>query len=367
MHDNPGWRYPRRGFLGRRRFTAALIVAAAGAGCSTGSPPAPTLIAPIELPTATAAPTAGKLLITRGGNFWLFDLATLQARQLTHFPQNTFVASPALSPDRRMVAFTSFVLPTSPSDLGGSDLSVMDVSGVAPRIVRPHGQPGVSFEEPCWTADGKAILATLRSTVYHQGRFQGVKVAIVRVTLDGSALTTLVSDAQAPAASPDGRRLAYLTANEQGVTTTLWVADAMGRGARDLLAGRGFVYLRAPRFSPSGDRLAFGGVGGPPAGRAMNASDGRVRRPVGNGMAWPPGPAVAEAHGIPWEIWTVRPDGRDLRRLTHLQEDSPIPAWSPDGTWLAVAGEIGLYLVDPAGQRTLRLSTSTSSGGLAWL
>jgi hypothetical protein len=45
----------------------------------------------------------------------------------------------------------------------------------------------------------------------------------------------------------------------------------------------------------------------------------------------PLGPGVAEADGIPAEIWIVQPDGSGLRRLTNVQQHSPIPAWSPIG------------------------------------
>ena len=53
--------------------------------------------------------------------------------------------------------------------------------------------------------------------------------------------------------------------------------------------------------------------------------------------------------------------------MTHEGEDQPTPTWSPDGSWIAFAGEIGLYLVDPAGLQTQRISPTVSTGGIAWL
>lgn len=78
-------------------------------------------------------------------------------------------------------------------------------------------------------------------------------------------------------------------------------------------------------------------------------------------------PAIAEAHGIPWDIWSVKPDGSDLTQLTRISEDTPVPTWSPDSNWIAIAGEIGLYLVDAAGKQTIRLATTVSAGGIGWL
>jgi Tol biopolymer transport system component len=342
--------------MNRRRFVLGLGWAAAIAGC-TPSPaqPSPTVIAPISLPTVTAAPVHGRLLITRDGNLIVLDLDTLRESPLTRFPNGTFASSPALSPNRQTIACAYYVIPSDKNDLGGNDLATIKVSGEGLRVVRAHGQPGNSYEDPCWTPDGGALVATLRATRYSQGKFEGTRISIVRVPLNGGGDEPLVADAQMPSISPDGSRLAYLTVDDQGMPTRLWIADGDGRNARELLADQGFTYVRAPRFSPDGTRIAFAAVGGASTAATRHASRGLI------------GPAIAEAHGIPWEIWTVRPDGSDPRRLTHVQEDSPIPAWSPDSRWIAFAGEIGIYLVDAAGQQTVRLTTRTSGGGLAWL
>jgi Tol biopolymer transport system component len=49
------------------------------------------------------------------------------------------------------------------------------------------------------------------------------------------------------------------------------------------------------------------------------------------------------------DIWTVRPDGTELRQLTATQDHNPYPVWSPDGKWIAVAGQMTLTLVDANG------------------
>ncbi len=357
--------------LSRRRFClgagAALATGAVTLACSSplsGSSPAPAgstgsvgAIGPIALPTATASPTTGRWLIVRDGNFEVFDLATLQAQPLTHFPKGAYAASPAVSFDRKRIAYTYYVVPKDAKDLGGSDLYVADASGANPRLVRSHGEPGATFEDPAWSADGGSILATRRKPLYDaNGLYQGEALAIYRVPLDGAEPTLLLKDALGPAASPDGKYLVYTPVDPKGQPSGLWIGDANGKGGTELLANQGFVYLRSPRFAPDGSRLAFAAVGGPGA------------TPSGTRSGWlPPGFGVAAAHGIPWDIWTVRPDGSELKRLTYESEDTPIPAWSPNGEWIAFAGEIGLYLVDAAGQKTLRLSTTISGGGIAWL
>jgi Tol biopolymer transport system component len=262
-----------------------------------------------------------------------------------------------LSFDRKSIAYTYYVVPKDPKDLGGSDLYVMDATGANSRVVRPHPEAGATWEDPCFTADGKAILATLRKPIYTNGQFQGETLSIQRAGLDGGEPTTLLSDGFGPSTSPDGKFLVYTAVDPKGQPTTLRIADATGSGAKDLFpTNQSFTYARFPSFSPDGGHIVFSAV----TGSSSLLPAPKVR-------SSPFEPAIAEAHGIPWEIWTVRPDGSELTQRTHESEDTPIPVWSPNGDWIAFAGEIGLYLVDSAGKQTMRLSTTVSGGGVVWL
>jgi Tol biopolymer transport system component len=67
------------------------------------------------------------------------------------------------------------------------------------------------------------------------------------------------------------------------------------------------------------------------------------------------------------DIWIVNSDGRGLQQLTQLGEDDPVPAWSPDGRWIAFTGAAGLYLLDPARKELKLLHTDGGGPGLTWL
>ncbi len=353
-------------YVSRRRFLATVgavwgTLLAAGCGApsapatQSGSPPVG-LIGPTVLPTAVASPVKGQLLIVQNGNFLVYDLGLLSAQPMTKFPKGAYAASPGLSFDRKSIAYTYYVVPKDPKDLGGSDLNVMDVAGTNPRTVRTHPESGATFEDPCFTSDGKAILATLRKEIYDQGQFKGESVSIQRVGLDGSGPTLVVDNALGPAISPDGKYLVYTGVDDKGQPTGLRIADGNGSGGKDLLPNQAFTYARFPIFSPDGSLILFSAVGGP-----------GISLPSPKVKAAPFGVGVAEAHGIPWDIWTVRPDGSEVKRLTNESEDTPVPVWSPKGDWIAMAGEIGLYLVDAGGKQTIRISTTVSGGGIVWL
>ncbi len=77
--------------------------------------------------------------------------------------------------------------------------------------------------------------------------------------------------------------------------------------------------------------------------------------------------APVAAHGVPWELWVVTADGAGLQRLTDLREDSPRAAWSPDGKWIALKGELGMYLLGADGKHLRRIVQELAGDGLAWL
>jgi Tol biopolymer transport system component len=144
----------------------------------------------------------------------------------------------------------------------------------------------------------------------------------------------------------------YLRSTNRG--DALWLANADGSDARELIPASRFLGMAYPRISPDGSQVALAATIDLPA---------------------PPGPAVPRSpfswrpeagHGLPWDIWLVGLDGSNLRRLTYLVEDDPSLAWSPDGRWIAIQGGYGLTLVQPGGTGTERLSRKEAFGAIDW-
>jgi Tol biopolymer transport system component len=85
------------------------------------------------------------------------------------------------------------------------------------------------------------------------------------------------------------------------------------------------------------------------------------------------GAGVAHADGEEWDLWTIEPDGRNLRRVTNLAEDLPVASWSPTGGSVVFLGggsartaETGLAVVAADGTNLRRLTTRPGHRGADW-
>jgi Tol biopolymer transport system component len=285
------------------------------------------------------------------------DIKNRALTKAVEFDRRASLSSVATSPDRTQVAVAVYVASTERGDLGGADIYVVDLATGTQQMVVPHGASGVWLNEPAWSADGKSIYFTRRAAIMQDGRYRGEEVSIRRVNLDGSDESLVVSGASSPSLSADGQFLAYLGPVGGAQPASLWVANPEGQQARKL-TDQTFIQVGTPRFAPGGSQLAFTAVGGP----NIPVQLGAARNVFGALFS----PRVAEAHGIPWDLWVVNADGSGLRRVTDVGEDAPVPAWSPDGASIAFSGEVGIYIVTLATSVTVMVAEEPSSG-VVWV
>ena len=244
---------------------------------------------PTSLPVARALPTSSFAFDSdRTGNFELFTmpLAGGAAKRLTNDPAYDSW-SPRISPDRRTILFHR--APKGVHDLDHSKISLWAVGsdGSGARQLRPAGLDGWYQQGHAeWSPDGKALVlfggsrlspqifvtdqlgqrpraVTNRpgtnldpaftpdgSQIVFVGCAQAIctesDYEIYRVRRDGTGETRLTDDDlrdHDPVVSPDGRRIAWLTAFG-GPGVGVWdiqVAAADGSGARRLLGDNGIT------------------------------------------------------------------------------------------------------------------------------
>ncbi len=125
----------------------------------------------------------------------------------------------------------------------------------------------------------------------------GAKVAVVNA--DGSGFQELTGGAgnnAFPSFSPDGKRFVYRTFSREG--NGLRIMNLETRAVTNLTD----AYDNFPLWSPRGDLIMF-----------------------------------ARLSGGTYDVYTIRPDGSSLKRLTNGSGNDAHMAWSPDGDYIAFA------------------------------
>lgn len=162
---------------------------------------------------------------------------------------------------------------------------------------------------------------------------------------DGSRLARLTTDDAPetfPAWSPDGRRIAFVRGSRFG--REIFVMDADGNNVLRLTTNA--VADVQPAWSPDGSKLVFVRFGADlDRDLWIMSADGTEETQLTDHPArfdvlpdWSPrGDSIAfesDRSGAV-AVYTIRPDGSGLRKLTSDALQGGAPAWSPDGRQLA--------------------------------
>jgi len=298
---------------------------------------------------SSPAAVAGQIVLPARDGIVAVDPATGRAREIVRSGQSQTITSAAWSPDRGRVAYGVFHR-VAGDQISSGEIFVAPAGGGQGETLVARDRPGSVADTPRWSADGQYLYFGYQGL---EGRQPIARVERLRLA-DGTR-TSLFEDAITPDISPDGRSVAFIRDDPGG--QSLAVGSADGGGERELIARTAFTAMMAPRFSPDGTRIAFTAVGVGPSGRIGGFLD-----TLGSLFSVP----VAYAHGEPWGIWSVRVDGTDLRRVTPLTEDEPLVAWSADGSWLAVHGMGGLWVVAANGTVEPRRVAEGTFGAIDW-
>jgi TolB protein len=256
--------------------------------------------------TATYPGSNGRIAFSQGDIFpdgegislhsqiFTIDPATGDVRQLTHVPQDRSASLPDWSPDGSRIAFQGN---------GSGDFGIWVMNADGSGQTRLTGRSGFGDFFPSWSPDGRRILYSHCADPFGMGIFFDCQ--IVAMSAAGDQTEVLLSSGHwlnsRPQFSPDGGKIVF-GSDRGGFQGAIWVMNADGSSPRRITKPR----LRAfwPDWAPSGDRILF-------------ASHCCVRHS---------------------NLYTVRPDGTDLERLTQVKAlslDAAFPGYSPDGTRVA--------------------------------
>jgi TolB protein len=312
----------RRRFARRAVPAAALAIAVLAGGCGGSDQPSPKARTATDPAGAAKVQLPGRRIAFRRylddgqthGAIFTIDPDGTGEQQVTDPPAGHVDDHPDWSPDGKQIAFQRCV-PDGPCRV-----LIVSASGGKPQQVRPRCRlrPVCDIDAPAWTPDGRLVVRISQgrerpSPATGEGWIQ--HSAVVLIDPDNGTQQTIVErrdwtgDAANPAVSPDGRTILYSRWNSWRSTPAdrqaIYAVDLDGTNHRRLTPwklGPG----DHPGFSPDGTILF----------RSHTNDDTRQS-----------------------DYWTVRPNGKDLTRLTRYKLGTLVlsASYSPDGEWIVHA------------------------------
>ena len=179
----------------------------------------------------------GEIIVasSRGGKFRLYSIERSNLSQLRPLSADTGQQiDPAFSPDGARIAFVS-------NRDGNAEIYAMDADGS--HVTRLTSDPQLDGH-PVFTPDGQAIL--------FQSQRTGGKLQIFAMNADGTGVKQLTQDSVslAPAVSPDGRTIAYVSLRNKNYD--IWLMNRDGSNQRQ--------FTRSPQWRESEPRFLKDGT-----------------------------------------------------------------------------------------------------------
>jgi Tol biopolymer transport system component len=175
------------------------------------------------------------------------------------------------------------------ADVGNTSIEIMNADGSGKHTL--FHREGFSAFDAVWSPAGDMIAFSVGKYFRAPG-LPASQVALIKP--DGSGFRVIADDGVNngfPSWSPDGKRIVYKRGRQLVI---LSLAD----GKVTPLTGEEHWY-NFPQWSPKGDVIMF-----------TSDRDGD------------------------FELYTIRPDGTDLRRLTNVPGNDAHSIWSTDGEWI---------------------------------
>ena len=259
------------------------------------------------------------------------------ANQLTVPPPGVSDQNPAFSPDGQGILFTRFY---NGYNVGPADIMLRDEENgdLEQRLITVEDSDNVNMPGAGWNAEtGRIVFSSDREETDEiwTANWDGSEPARVTHTLPNFALE--------PTFSPDGERIVFEVDNdapEEEQIGTIWTIRIDGSDLKQLTPGTDYDD-RQPNWSPTGERILF------------------QRREPGSDN---------------WDIYTIAPDGSDLRQVTTQPSEDTDASWSPDGQWIVYSSDhddvevANLFIISVTGGKPVRVTYNETGydGAPSW-
>jgi Tol biopolymer transport system component len=255
----------------------------------------------------------------------------------------------------------------SPQFISQQGVGYLVKSGAYPGMAFTTGREIAAGEmrSPCWSSDGRWV-------VYHKWTWEPLRQNQRLFSINPEF--ELVYSSPFPAFSRDGKRLAVTSRGAPGTYPAISVMDADGSNLKDIFKDEKIMALM-PAWSPDGKWIAFG-AGSFFHGRETNSARLLMMRPDGSDLReLTKGPAnsgfpswAPDGKRIVYRVWGDSGHGLRIMKLddgsiTSLTaEYDNFPAWSPVGDLIAFTGlrdgDFDIYTIRPDGSALKRLTST---------
>jgi len=261
------------------------------------------------------------------------------AVRLTTPPTGASDQNPAYAPDGRCIVFTRF---EKGYNVGPAGLFLLDIESTQTTRLTPwEDQDNVNLPGSAWDGvHNRIVFASDRAEADD----------LWRIAPDGSDFSRITRHSGPPwyiepSWSPDGRWIVFEA--DAGVPDdrqqgSIWTVRANGADLTTLTDGPGGgVDDRQPNWSPAGDRILF-------QRRAPGSDD--------------------------WNLYTMAPDGGDIRGVATAPASDTDASWSPDGRWIVYSSDYGglptpnIFVVPALGGAPIRVTSDATheDGAPSW-
>lgn len=292
---------------------------------------------------------------------WLQNARGGEPSPLVERSTDAIAQLPAFSSDGKTVAYSALLF--LPDGNVRGDIRLVDADGQHVRTLAHAEANDVVYFSPRFTHDGRLLVTR---TEHLQATDERSWLEWVNVN-GGMERTRGIENARDADVSPDGTRLAFVRYDVATMRSSLWLADADGTDPRKLVDDETFVGIMVPRFSPDGNWIAFGVHGAPQRNLPLAARAPDAEPSCAISFMLFCFAQTAHAHASPGALWRVNIKTEKFQQLTPIYDDSPVPAWSPDGSHIAIHDFSGIRLVDLTAREIYPLFLEDGgSGGFDW-